>query len=232
MRALSRWAVAAAAAGLLAAPADAQVAVSTGWPPPMVNPWNPGWTFSKPPLIGHLPNGTPVVNPWDRGGGFITPAVPAWQTLFAQQYAQHQAAMIWNPTLYPFWASGGMNVPWGLNAGQPVMQPGGFGPGVQPVPAGAVPAQPVSSFVARPGPVTQVEPGRFSRLGPDLAVNRATGTVLRPYSGVAFTAEGPFVRMAGSGTFTPWGAYVPGTGVFVNPFTGAAYNPQTGLILR
>ena len=163
-------------------------------------------------------------------GGFVTPAVPTLQTIFAYQYARQNAAMIWNPALYPYWAASGMNVPWGLNGANAGMQPGGFGPGVQPAPAGAGPA--VSTYVARSGPVTQVEPGRFARLGPDLAVNRATGTVLRPYSGVAFTAEGPFVRMAGSGTFTPWGAYVPGTGVFVNPFTGAAYNPQTGLILR
>jgi hypothetical protein len=213
--------------------ADASIAAAQDptlptWPPPTINPWLPGQPAVTPPVVGQLPTGTPVINPWVR------PAVVTPQSLFAQQYALLNAAPIWNPSLAPYWAAAGLNAPWGLNNSAPVLQPGAFGPGVQPVPAGAVPT--VSTFVARPGLTvggfTQVEPGWFSRLGPDLAVNRITGTVLRPYSGVAFTAEGPFVRVPGSGTFTPWGMYIPGTGIFVNPFTGAAYNPQTGLILR
>jgi hypothetical protein len=201
----------------------------------MVNPWHNGSihgspTVRGPAFAGNLPTGTPVFDPWNSRAT-VTPAVPALQSVFGYQYAMQNSSFIWNPSLYPYWAATGQNVPWGLNGTNGFMQPGGFGPGIQPVPAGAVPV--VSSFASRPGlgvgPATQVEPGWFSRVGPDLAVNRTTGTVLRPYSGVAYTAV---VRLPGSGTFTPWGAYLPGTGVYVNPFTGAAYNPQTGLILR
>lgn len=200
------------------------------------NPWgrsvhgNP--VVYGPNYLGTLPNGTPVINPWNRGT--VVPAVPAWQTQFGYQYATYNAMNVWNPGLAPYWgAATGLNNAWAANAALAqgaLLQPGGFGPGIQPIPiqdniVGVSPG-------VQQGPFTQLEPGFFARVGPDVAINRTTGTVLRPYSGVAFTNEGPFYRMPGSGSFTPWGAYIPGTGMYRNPITGAAYNPQTGLIIR
>ena len=77
---------------------------------------------------GFLPNGIPVVDPWNRQQ--VTPAVPSLQMLFANQYANWNTAPIWNPSLFPYWAMQG-----GLNGGfgnQGFMQPGAFGPGIQP----------------------------------------------------------------------------------------------------
>lgn len=231
---------AAAAAGLLAAagPARAQVqgqvqgrtqqgrAVSTWQNRSGLDPWGNGSafglpTYRPPSYLGTLPNGTPVINPWNQPT--VTPPFPVIQALFAYQYTLLNAAAIWNPSLYQYYATGSA-AGW-ANGG---MQPGGFGPGIQPIQPANPGAQVGLTF--RPG--VQVEPGGFARLGPDLAVNRVTGTVLQPYAGVAYTNEGTFFRVAGTGTFTPWGAYMPGSGVFLNPFTGTAYNPQTGLILR
>ncbi|MGL4420147.1 MAG: hypothetical protein ACRCZF_05755, partial [Gemmataceae bacterium] len=80
--------------------------------------------------------------------------------------------------------------------------------------------------------LTQYEPGRFFPVGLDAAQNPVSGTVLRPFSGVAFTNEGAFYRVPGTGSFTPFGTYVPGSGIYVNPFSGVNYNPQTGAIVR
>ena len=81
-------------------------------------------------------------------------------------------------------------------------------------------------------PFVQREAGRFIPVARDLAVNPITGTQLAPYRGVAVTTEGAFYRAPGSGSFTANGAFIPGSGVYVNPITGTVYQPGSGLILR
>jgi hypothetical protein len=76
------------------------------------------------------------------------------------------------------------------------------------------------------------EPGRFVPVAPDLAVNPITGTRLAPARGIALTNEGPFYRIPGSGSFTAWGAYMPGNGTYLNPFNGDLYNPGSGLVIH
>jgi hypothetical protein len=78
----------------------------------------------------------------------------------------------------------------------------------------------------------QREAGAVIQVGRNLAVNPITGTIVRPLSGVAITREGTFYQVPGTGSFSPWGAYIPGSGTYVNPFTGTSYNPTTGLIVR
>ena len=78
----------------------------------------------------------------------------------------------------------------------------------------------------------QREAGAVIPVGRNLAVNPVTGTVVRPLSGIAITREGTFYQVPGTGSFSPWGAYIPGSGTYVNPFTGTTYNPTTGLIVR
>lgn len=233
----------AVSAGLLAtaAPAAAQITVHRNQPQ-MINPWGNGSVFGFPTyqsqqFLGTLPNGTPLVDPWSRPT--VIPPTLAIQSVFAYQYAMLSAASIWNPSLAPYWANAGLGYNSGFGANQ-FLQPGAFGPGIQAVqPTNVGGVQPGLNLAALNlqsrlafGPVVQQEPGRFARVGPDLAVNRITGTVLQPYSGVAYTNEGTFYRLPGTGSFTPFGAYIPGTGQFINPFTGVAYNPQTGMILR
>jgi hypothetical protein len=75
-------------------------------------------------------------------------------------------------------------------------------------------------------------PGRFVPVGPDLAVNPFNGVTLAPRRGYAQTPEGTFYRAPGSGSFTAWGAYIPGSGVFVNPMNGDTYQPNQGLLIR
>lgn len=134
------------------------------------NPWgrsvhgNP--VVYGPNYLGTLPNGTPVINPWNRGT--VVPAVPAWQTQFGYQYATYNAMNVWNPGLAPYWgAATGLNNAWAANAALAqgaLLQPGGFGPGIQPIPiqdniVGVSPG-------VQQGPFTQLEPGFFAGLAP------------------------------------------------------------------
>lgn len=80
--------------------------------------------------------------------------------------------------------------------------------------------------------VVQKEVGGFVPVNRTTAVNPVSGTILKPYQGVALTREGPFYRVPGTGSITAWGTYLPGSGVYVNPFSGTQYNPATGLIAR
>jgi hypothetical protein len=80
-------------------------------------------------------------------------------------------------------------------------------------------------------PVEQ-EVGRLVPVNRDLAVNPVSGTVWKPSRGIALTREGAFYRIPGTGSLSPWGTYLPGSGVYVNPFTGTRYDPYTGTIVR
>ncbi|CAN5396249.1 hypothetical protein BH11PLA2_BH11PLA2_18280 [soil metagenome] len=76
------------------------------------------------------------------------------------------------------------------------------------------------------------EPGRFIPVGGGVALNNVTGTILRTAQGVAQTNDGNFYRVPGTGSLTAWGALDPTSGLYVNPITGDAYNPGSGLIIR
>lgn len=104
----------------------------------------------------------------------------------------------------------------------PLLAPG-FGPTYGPV----LPA------VASTPPVAIRQPGQLFYKGPDLQVNPASGTVYRPLSGTATTADGTtFYRVVGSGLPTATGAYATGTGLYFSPQTGTYFNPGTGVISR
>jgi hypothetical protein len=154
------------------------------------------------------------------------------QALNAYQYAYAQQSFLMNPSLAPYiaaqqqFATGGFGNFGGINYGYNYNfnQSAGF--------ANPWGGQVAGQFLPGQIGITQFEPGRFVRVAPDVAVNTATGTVLQPYSGVAYTNEGPFYRLPGTGIFSPYGAYLPGSGIYFNPFNGAAYNPRTGVIRR
>jgi len=86
----------------------------------------------------------------------------------------------------------------------------------------------VNGVVLAPG--LEREAGRFIPVDPVTAINNVTGTVLKP--GVAYTNEGPFYQVPGSGSITAWGAFDPASGTYYNPVSGDLYNPGTGLINR
>jgi hypothetical protein len=53
--------------------------------------------------------------------------------------------------------------------------------------------------------------------------------------GAAATAPTPFGNLqyeVNTGSYSAYGAFLPGTGTYLNPFTGAAYNPVTGAFVR
>lgn len=82
-------------------------------------------------------------------------------------------------------------------------------------------------------PIAIQQPGQLMWRGPDLQVNPISGTVYRPLSGVARTADGgTFFRVPGSGLPTFTGAYAPGTGLYFNPAQNTFLNPASGVISR
>ena len=221
---------------ILAGTAPAQY---TGWGNGgLINPWggNAGGPFA-PPSIGTLPNGTNVIDPWTRPS--ISGMTPSLQMRFANQFAAQYAAPVLNPSLAMFnnlGNSGGFNAG-GFNAGGFAnggyangggsnMGFGGFNS------RGNRAYQRAFNNGQTQASSRQFEPGSFYPVGQDAALNPTSGTVLRPYSGVAFTNEGAFYRLPGTGSYTPYGTYLPGSGIYMNPFTGVGYNPQTGVIQR
>jgi hypothetical protein len=82
-------------------------------------------------------------------------------------------------------------------------------------------------------PIAVQQPGYLVYKGPDLQVNPWSGTVYRPLSGVARTADGSvFFRVPGTGLPTVTGNYATGTGLYYNPNGGTFLNPSSGVISR
>ena len=194
---------------LLAGPAAAQF--------PLVDPWHRGTDpFGYDPVFNPFgriylppPVRPPVVGFLPNG----TPVINPWirgryvnpvDIYTANVVASQIAAARWQAAQALYWS-------------QPVYGSGFGGPVPPPV------------FPPVLANRVQIEPGRFVPAGPGLAVNPVSGTVLAPFRGVALTNEGPFYRAGG---VTAFGTYVPSAGVYVNPITGARYNPATGVIVR
>lgn len=173
------------------------------------NPWlqttqNAGSTPYYGPQVGVLPNGTPIHNPWLQYRG-VQPIVQA--PLF-NNFVQYNTNTIWNPSLYPsygFYRYTYSNLT--VNAWNQSAAWGYY-------------------------PQYEREVGGFVSVNPQLAVNPYSGTVLNPIRGIAHTREGTFYRVPGTTSYTPWGNPIYGSGVYYNPFTGAAYSPLSGLIAR
>ncbi len=154
-----------------------------------------------------LTNFPTVYNPWARYRNPYTSYVtPATYFNYAVQY---NSATIFNPSLYPAYSFNNFGY---QNFG--VNQFNNLG---------------VNQFNP---PSVQQEVGGFVAVNRTTAINPVSGTILKPYKGVALTREGTFYQVPGTGSITAWGTYVPGSGVYVNPFTGTRYNPSTGLIVR
>jgi hypothetical protein len=82
-------------------------------------------------------------------------------------------------------------------------------------------------------PIAIQQPGQFFYRGPDLLVNPTSGTVYKPLTGVAQTADGSvFYRVPGTGLPTATGVYSPGSGLYFNPDAGTFLNPKTGVISK
>lgn len=171
-------------------------------------------------LAGALPGQAPGWNPW-AGGVIYPPQQPGIQYLGQLPNGIH----VFNP-----W-----NMYQNLNNQQPVYY---YPPAMYYYNPYYLynPFNPYSPYSNGYGsftqPFVQREAGRFIPVARDLAVNPITGTQLAPYRGVAVTTEGAFYRAPGSGSFTANGAFIPGSGVYVNPITGTVYQPGSGLILR
>lgn len=181
------------------------------------NPWlqgnqgnQGGQTESTPyygPRVGTLPNGTAIHNPWLRYRG-VQPVLTA--NVFNNAVNYNTLAIL-NPSLYPLQSFNPYNRFVYSNYGYNQWNNSGDW--------GYTPRY-------------EREVGTFISVNPQLAVNPFSGTVLNPIRGVAATREGYFYRMPGTGSISPWGNFIPGSGVYVNPFTGARYNPLTGVIAR
>ncbi|MBP3956620.1 hypothetical protein J8F10_15205 [Gemmata sp. G18] len=92
---------------------------------------------------------------------------------------------------------------------------------------------PFRPFATSTPPIAIQQPGQLMWRGPDLQVNPISGTVYRPLSGIARTADGnTFFRVPGSGLPTFTGAYAPGTGLYFNPAQNTFLNPASGVISR
>ena len=153
-----------------------------------------------------LTNYPTAYNPWARyhNNYYVPPA-----TAYFNYAAQYNYATIFNPSLYPAYSFNNSGYSdFGFN------QFNGVG---------------VNNFGQ---PRLQREVGSFVAVNRTTAVNPVSGTILKPYRGVALTREGTFYQVPGTGSITAWGTYVPGSGVYVNPVTGTTYNPSTGLIAR
>jgi hypothetical protein len=166
--------------------------------------------------------GTRFVNPWAPQQ--IQPIVPA---AIHNLQVQYTYATLMNASLYsyqPLWNTN--RQAYGNGATMlPGIIPGINGGGTNT--PGESNDQPVP-----PNSRLQVEVGRFVPVARDIYANPISGTVLSTRRGVALTREGAFYRLPGTGSLTAWGAFIPGSGVYVNPLTGAAYDPVTGLIAR
>jgi hypothetical protein len=166
------------------------------------------------PVVGVLPNGVPVVNPWARFGnpyGVFPVAGNAafWGTVGIQPWGTFNPYLPQPYFIAPYWNPYAFNNPyWNWNGNW------GSTPWNRPLPR-----------------ALEVERGRLIPVG-QIALNPITGTAYRPFQGIAQTNDGPFVRQPGTGSFSAFGAYIPGSGLYVNPFTGDAYNPGSGLIFR
>jgi hypothetical protein len=95
-------------------------------------------------------------------------------------------------------------------------------------------ANPFAPAVISTPAVAVQQPGFFQRVGPDLAVNPWSGTVVRPYTGVAQTADGNvFYQLGRNGLPSVFNSpAAPRTGLFVSPTTGTLLNPNTGVIVQ
>lgn len=77
------------------------------------------------------------------------------------------------------------------------------------------------------------QPGYLQWRGPDLLVNPWSGTAVKPFSGVAQTADGRvYFQLGRDGTPTVFNPSAPRTGIYVDPTFGSYLNPTTGVIVR
>ena len=77
------------------------------------------------------------------------------------------------------------------------------------------------------------QPGRLFWRGPDLLVNPWSGTVVRPFTGVAQTADGTiFFQLSRNGLPTVFDQFGGRTNIYVNPSQGTLFNPVTGVIVQ
>lgn len=171
---------------------------------PYPSPWYPPMPNPGIQYLGTLPNGIPVINPWNM-----------YQN---HNYGQNYPGGFWRPNYNPY-----------------VYNPYLYNP----IPAyyGNLYASYLGYLNQNPYNVPNIygverERGRFIPVANDLFVNNLTGTQLAPVRGIAQTREGTFYRMPGTGSITAWGAFIPGSGTYVNPVSGDVYNPGSGIIVR
>ncbi|QEL19405.1 hypothetical protein [Limnoglobus roseus] len=169
------------------------------------NGYQPYSGYYYPPSgLTNFPN---AYNPWARyhNNNYNQYAAAA----YFNYMVQYNNATIFNPSLYPGYGLSDYSFQnFGFN------QFNGLG---------------VNNFNQ---PALQKEVGGFVAVDRATAVNPVSGTVLKPYRGIALTREGTFYHVPGTGSLTAWGTFLPGSGVYVNPLTGTTYNPTTGLIAR
>jgi hypothetical protein len=226
MPAPARWttlALALAAVAAVAGPAPAQVKQGPGPKPgPGIKPANPVVVM---PSINTLPG---------------VPASQLFQPVFNPAFLPNPALS--NPWLNPVTVTPVRVNPFAPNLLQNpfVVNPLLQNPFVNPLANPLIPGPFVPGPLVAPAPVFTSTPpiavrqaGQLFYKGPDLQVNPTSGTVYRPLSGTATTADGTtFFRVVGSGLPTATGQYATGTGLYYSPQTNTYFNPGTGVISK
>jgi hypothetical protein len=123
-----------------------------------------------------------------------------------------------NPFNNPF--NNPLNNPLGLNPNAPNLLANPF-------------ANPFAPAVFTQPAIAIQQPGFLRWAGPDFQVNPFSGTAVKPFTGVAQTADGNiFFRLGRDGTPTVFNPNAPRTNIYVDPVHGTFLNPTTGVIVR
>jgi hypothetical protein len=172
--------------------------------PPQFNV--PGFQFNPDPFFN---------NPRLNSVQFVPVNPFAPNPFFVNPFLTNPFTLVNNPQLNPF------RNPLGWNQ----LGPNPFGPNPF--------ASPFAPVVVSTPAIAIQQPGFLQRRGPDLQVNPWSGTVVKPFTGVAQTADGRvFFQLGRDGIPSVFNPSAPRTGVFVDPAFGTFLNPRTGVIVR
>ncbi|MBN9119445.1 MAG: hypothetical protein J0I06_09850 [Planctomycetes bacterium] len=193
--------------------------------PPGLGPLFPGQ--SRPPTVFLPPAFNVPGIPFNPDPFFANPRLNPVQFVPVNTAAPNPFFVnpfLVNPFNNPFADKNPFNNPLNPLANSNPFSPNPFGPNPF--------ANPFAPVVVSTPAVALQQPGFLQWRGPDLQVNPFSGTVVKPFTGVARTADGSlFYQLSPTGapiTFTGG----PRTGIYYDPVHGTYLNPITGVIVR